>query len=164
MLDPNLFEVTREGERWACRPSTLLVRFGFALGAGMSLFLVYLAWTLWRAGPRDEAVWFVALILLIAALVAVLATWRLRTGRAPLTVERSGRVCHGEKVLCPPGQARCVRLVLSPGGEGAYDVCLEVSGPRVLVPGFAYGSRENALAFAEALARELRVPVEASAE
>jgi hypothetical protein len=164
MLDPRLYEITREGERWVCRPSTLFVRFGFFMGAGMSAFLVYLAWSIWRKGPSDEAGWFGAAIFLMAVLVAALATWRWRTGRTPLTVERSGRVCYGEKELCSAAQVRYVRLALSPGGEGAYDVCLDLGGSRLVVPGYAYGSRENALAFAQELAGELRVPVEAAGE
>jgi hypothetical protein len=97
--------------------------------------------------------------------VAALATWRARAGRTPLIVEPSGRVCYGQKELCSAGQVRCVRLVLSPDDEGderTYDVCLDVAGARVVVPGFAYGSRENAFAFAQELAQELRVPVEAA--
>ena len=95
--------------------------------------------------------------------VVALATWRLRTGRTPLIVERSGRVYYGEKELCSPGQVRTVRLVPS-SGESDYDVCLELDGgTRRLVPGFAYGPRESALAFAQELGAESGVRVEQDA-
>jgi hypothetical protein len=90
--------------------------------------------------------------------------WRWRTGRTPLTIERSGRICFGEKELCPAGEVRTVRLVRAPGGDDGYDVCFELNdGTRKVLPGFAYGSRENALAFAREVARELHVNVEEAA-
>jgi hypothetical protein len=92
--------------------------------------------------------------------VAGLTIWRLRTGRTPLTVERSGRVCYGEKEICAAGQVRSVRVLHAPSGEGAYDVWLDLeAGTRLEVPGFAYGSRDNAIAFAQELAAELHVTV-----
>lgn len=159
MLNPNLFEVTRDGERWMCRPSTLFVRFSFILGAALSAFLVYLAWIMGNDSQSAEEVWFGAAILLVAVLVAALATWRLRAGRTPLIIERSGRVSYGAKELCAPGQVRTVRLVAS-SGEGDYDVCLELAGGTCkVVPGFAYGPRKSALAFAQELGTELGVTV-----
>jgi hypothetical protein len=159
MLDPNLFEVTRDGERWTCRPSMVVVRFGLVLGIAMSVFLAYLSWTSWR---NDEGMWFGAVILLIAVFMAALTTWRWWIGRTPLTVERAGRVCYGGQELCAAGKVRSVRVAPTPSGEDAYDVWLELDGGRILIPGFAYGSRDNALAFAQELAHELRVPVEAA--
>ena len=38
MLNPNLFEVTREADRWVCRPSSLFVRFSVLLGAELLSF------------------------------------------------------------------------------------------------------------------------------
>jgi len=58
----------------------------------MSAFLAYLAWIVWRDSQSEEAVWVGAAILLVAVFVVALTTWRLRTGRTPLIVERSGRV------------------------------------------------------------------------
>jgi len=81
----------------------------------MSAFLVYLAWIVWRDSQSEEAVWVGAAILLVAVSVVALTTWRLRTGRTPLIVERSGRVYYVEKELCSPGQVRTVRLVPSSG-------------------------------------------------
>jgi len=121
--------------------------------------MIWIAWIIWRDGPRGDTIWLGVVVLLIAALAAVLAVWKLRTGRTPLTVERSGRVSYGEKELCSAGQVQSVRLVAAPSGDGAYDVCLDLEGGTCKeVPGFAYGPRENALAFARELAAELRVP------
>ena len=129
----------------------------------MSAFLVYLAWIVWRDSQSEEAVWVGAAILLVAVFVVALATWRLRTGRTPLIVERSGRVYYGEKELCSPGQVRTVPLVPS-SGDSDYDVCLELDGgTRRLVPGFAYGPRESALAFAQELGADSGVRVEQDA-
>src|SRR5688572_28792817 len=159
MLNSNLFEVTRDGERWMCRPSMLIAQLGFGLGAGMSALLIYLAWKFWRNGQSEETDWFAGIMLLIAMFVAALATWRLWAGRTPLIIERSGRVSYSEKELCAAGQVRTVRLIAS-GGEDEYDVCLELEGgARVVVPGFAYGPRESALAFAQEVGTELGVPV-----
>jgi hypothetical protein len=130
------------------------------MGAGMSAFLVYVAWTFLREERQDNTLWLGALILLLAAFVAGLSLWRWRTGRTPLTVERSGRICYGEKVICSPGVVRSIRVVEHPHGEGAYDVMLDLhEGTRLEVPGFAYGSRDNAIAFAQELAAELHVTV-----
>ena len=161
MLNPNLFEVTREADRWVCRPSSLFVRFSVLLGASMSAFLGYIAWTFFRDGRRDENVWVGTVILVLAVFLSGLAVWRWSMGRTALIVERSGRVCYGEKELCSAGEVRTVRLVPSPGGEDGYDVCLVLhEGTRKLVPGLAYGSRETACAFAQELAAELGVTVE----
>jgi hypothetical protein len=160
MLNPNLFEVTREADRWVCRPSTLFVHFSVLLGAGMSAFLVYLAWTFFRDDRKDENVWVGTVILVLAVFVSGLAVWRWLMGRTALIVERSGRVCYGAKELCSAGEVRTIRLVPLPGEDG-YDVCLVLhEGTRRVVPGFAYGSREGACAFAQELAAELGVTVE----
>jgi hypothetical protein len=160
MLDPNLFEVTREADRWVCRPSVVFVRLSLVLGAGLSALMVWAASVIWRNGDGAETLWVGGFFLVVALFAAGLAVWRWRMGRTPLTVERSGRVCHGGKELCSAGQVQSVRLMPPPSGEGAYDVCLELgTGARKEVPGFAYGSRDNALTFARELAAELRVTV-----
>jgi hypothetical protein len=165
---PPPYVLTREGERWVFRPSALhatLMVTGFALG---SAFCLYIAVVVLQKAGDLLGVGFGVLFLIGAAVVAGLAVWAWRTRRTPLTVERMGRVCYGDRELCSAGSVRSVMIAPSRGGDaGDCEVILELhGGARVSFPSqyFAgFGTKSQARPFAESLAGILGVAVTESA-
>jgi hypothetical protein len=161
MLNPNLFDATREGDRWVCRPSALLARLHVGLGVGLGVFLLYLAWGFVRAG--GEAAVIGGVFLLSAGFVAGLGLWAWRVRHTPLTAERTGRVCYGGRELCPAGLLRAIQVRPARGDDGDWDVCLELDGGRCVgLPGrfFAsFGGLDETRHFARELAAAAGVPV-----
>lgn len=152
------YTVTRHGDRWEFRPSDTFVFFlvSFWVG-GIGLF----AW--WAS--LTETFLRIA-FLLLAALLAVGIVWALATRRTPLTVERTGRVTHGNRELCAAGSVRAIRVADARTGEsGDCEVCLELDGGRLVYltsSSMYFGSfktREDAYTFAAELVAMLGVQV-----
>jgi hypothetical protein len=159
----------RDGERWVFHPSALhvvLLVTGFAAG---SFFCIFLAVMVLKKAGDVLVVGFGTLFFLAAGLLVVLAAWAWRTRRTPLTIERGGRVCYGERELCAAGTVRTVRIAPSAGGEaGDCEVYLELNGGKLVSFPSQYfggfGTNARARPFAEALAAALGVGVAESAE
>jgi hypothetical protein len=162
--NPVPYTLTRDGERWVFRPdATFVVLMVVAFAAG-SAFCVCQAVSFFRGAGDAAGVGFGFIFLLAAGLLAGPAVWAWRTRHTPLTIERGGRVCYGERELCATGAVRAVRIAPARGGEcGDCEVCLESDGgklvslPSLYFAGFR--TREHARPFAEQLARALGVGV-----
>jgi hypothetical protein len=152
------YTVTRHGDRWEFRPSDTFVYFivcCWAGGIGLFVWLAFLTESFFRI-----------VFLLAAALLAGGIVWALATRRTPLTVERTGRVSHGERELCAAGTVRGVRIAdARTGDSGDCEVCLELGeGKLVYLPSssFYFGSfprRDGAHEFGRELAAVLGVEV-----
>jgi len=152
------YTVTRHADRCEFRPSDTLIFFLVSIWAGGITLFVW--WASLTETPLRIA------FLLLAALLAGGIALALTTRRTPLTVERTGRVTHGDRELCAAGTVRAVRVADARRGEsGDCEVCLELDGGRLvfLPPSSMYfGSfktREDAFAFAGELVAALGVEV-----
>jgi hypothetical protein len=164
-LNPRLYVVRREADRWAFVPSPLFAGLMTGMFFAGSAFLVYLSTIFFRRTNTASAnLWIGAIFLLVAGFIASLGLRAWRTRRTPLTIEYGGRVSYGEQELCAAGTVRAVRIAESRSGEpGDCEVVLEQdSGRMVSIPSqyFAgFSSREHARPFAAKLAQALGVQV-----
>jgi hypothetical protein len=155
------YVVKREPGRCVFVPTPLfgsLMAGGF--GAGSAL-LIYLSTVFFR---RKNTVVLGAIFLLVAVYSAGLGIRAWRTRRAPLRIERGGRVTYGKRELCVAGTVRAVRITPSRSGEAKlYEVCFEQNGGKLVsIPSqyfAAFHTAAQARPFAAELADALGIPV-----
>ncbi len=163
MSENVLFDFTRDGDRWECRPSGLWRQLGFVVflfGAACCLF--FAGWFIWKIGHSYFGIGFGAVLLLGASSLIWTAShyWGLR--HVPLTVNGGGRVSYGPQELCPNDSVRRVQIVPDRQAEhGDCKVVLELAdGSRVELPGPYFGAvsnRQAARLLAGELAQALKV-------
>jgi hypothetical protein len=164
-LNPALYVVKRERDRWVFVPSPMFAGVMIGAFAAGGAFLVYLSTIFFRrTGAASANLWFGAILLLPAGLSCALGIRAWRTRRTPLNVEFGGRVSYGKRELCTAGTVRAVWIAAARGGDAnECEVCLDLAGGKfVSIPSqyFAgFSSREHARRFAVELAKALGVQV-----
>jgi hypothetical protein len=157
--------VTRTSEGWEFRPTPAMTQLRFtllALLAGLCLVGAGVCFW-WFGGDEGGVISGVFIILFAVVLLAQgVSGWRLRA--TPLIVEDSGRVCYGERELCPAKSVQSIQIVPDPQSDAdgrQVNLCLSagtvVKLPRPYFESFL--NLEQARAFAEEIARTLNVEI-----
>src|SRR5262245_43470801 len=137
-----LFDISRNGDRWECRPVRLWVNFNSGMLVLAAGFCLWMAGMFFSFYP-DSTSMAVGTVPLAIAMLLGWQTWRLwRLGRVPLTVESGGRVSYDGKELCGPGTVRTVHLVPDMRPEsGDCRVVFETNdGGKVALEGLYFGT------------------------
>jgi hypothetical protein len=155
--------VTRCDERIEFRPTALGADITFSLFALVGLGALSMAgffYWVGRGSPVGPV--FGTLLALVAAVHSWQAVRARRLEEVPLVIENDGRVCYGERELCPTASVQAVQLKRVPSGEHYnYNVSVvltaggEVKLPSPHFTGFLYP--EPACWFAVQLAKALQV-------
>jgi hypothetical protein len=159
-----MFEITQNGDRWECRPTWFMARFGALFLLFVAGFCLCIAAMFFSLFPNNISLVVGAVPLFAAILVGWQASRFWRLGRVPLTVGGRGQVSYNGKELCPPGSVRSVQIVpdLRPEMCDFQVVLMSNDGGKVELEGPYFGtvaSREAARVLAGELAKALRVEV-----